>query len=116
MNLPWKSFNTKIAFLLCIALQDTQKMSLAIIDLFSAPFAYDFMRHAFVAGTLAALLSSLVGFFVVVRQLGFAAHALGHVGFAGACGAILLGWTPLVGQLIITVVAGIAMGGLGKRL
>jgi zinc/manganese transport system permease protein len=77
---------------------------------------YDFMRHALLAGSLAAILASLVGFFVVVRQLGFAAHALGHVAFAGATGAILLGWMPILGQLLVTLAAGITMGSLGRRL
>jgi zinc/manganese transport system permease protein len=86
------------------------------IEWLTAPFQYDFMRYAVMAGSLAAILSSLVGFFVVARQLGFAAHALGHVAFAGATGAILLGWMPLVGQLIVTLAAGVTMGSLGRRL
>lgn len=89
---------------------------LHVIEWMSSPFQYDFMRHALLAGSLAAILSSLVGFFVVVRQLGFAAHALGHVAFAGATGAVLLGWIPIVGQLIVTMLAGITMGSLGRRL
>lgn len=91
-------------------------MSFAIINFITEPFQYAFMQHAFLAGTLAAILASAVGFFVVIRQLGFAAHALGHVGFAGACGAMLLGWIPIVGQLLITLLAGVLMGTLGKRL
>lgn len=86
------------------------------IEWMIAPFQYDFMQHAYVAGSLAAILASLVGFFVVVRQVGFAAHALGHVAFAGATGAVLLGWMPIVGQLIVTLAAGITMGSLGNRL
>lgn len=87
-----------------------------ITNLITEPFQYAFMRHAFSAGSLAAVLASAVGFFVVIRQLGFAAHALGHVGFAGACGAMLLGGMPIIGQLVITLLAGIFMGTLGRRL
>jgi len=89
---------------------------LHVIECFIAPFQYDFMRHALLAGSLAAILASLVGFFVVVRQVGFAAHALGHVAFAGATGAVLLGWIPIIGQLIVTLAAAITMGSLGRRL
>jgi len=74
------------------------------------------MQNALLAGSLAAILSSLVGFFVVLRQVGFAAHALGHIAFAGAAGAVLLGWIPIVGQLMMTLAAGITMGSLGRRL
>lgn len=89
---------------------------LHVIDQLLAPWQYDFMRHAWMAGTLAAVLASVVGFFVIARQLGFAAHALGHVAFAGATGAVLLGWLPMVGQLLVTLLAGATMGALGRRL
>lgn len=88
----------------------------SVTDWLISPFQYDFMQHAFLAGSLAALLSSLVGFFVVVRQLGFAAHALGHISFAGACGAVLFGWPPIAGQLLITLITGGIMGSIGKRI
>ena len=84
---------------------------LHVIEWVCEPFQYDFIRNALLAGSMAAILASLVGFFVVVRQLGFAAHALGHVAFAGATGAVLLGWMPIVGQLVMTISAGVAMGG-----
>ena len=78
--------------------------------------SYPFMQHAFIAGTLAAILAAAVGYFVVLRNLSFAGHALGHVGFAGATGAMLIGLSPLSGQLILTVIAGLSMGALGTRL
>src|SRR5580704_1561232 len=76
---------------------------------------YDFMRHAFEAGTVVAIVAGLVGYFVVLRRLSFAAHALSHVGFAGAAGAVLVGWNPLVGLLIFTSGGGLAMAGLGRK-
>ena len=36
----------------------------------------DFMRNAFVGGTLVAIASGLIGYFVVIRRDAFAAHAL----------------------------------------
>jgi hypothetical protein len=45
---------------------------------------YDFVRTALAAGTVCALLAAAVGYFVVLRQMAFAGHALGHIGFAGA--------------------------------
>jgi zinc/manganese transport system permease protein len=76
---------------------------------------YDFMRHAFEAGTIVALVAGIVGYFVVLRRLSFAAHALSHVGFAGAAGAVLLGLNPLVGLLAFTSGGGLAMAGLGRK-
>jgi zinc/manganese transport system permease protein len=77
---------------------------------------YEFMRHAFVAGGLVAVVAGAVGVFLVLRSLAFAGHALSHVGFAGATGAVLIGVQPLWGLLAFTLAAGIAMGILGDRL
>lgn len=77
---------------------------------------YDFMRHAFLAGGGVAIVAGAVGFFLVLRNLTFAGHALSHVGFAGATGSVLFGISPLWGLLAFTLAAAIAMGLLGERL
>ncbi len=79
-------------------------------------FEYDFMRTAFAAGAVVAVVAGAVGFFLVLRNLTFAGHALSHVGFAGATGAVLLGLDPLWGLLAFTLAAAVAMGCLGDRL
>lgn len=77
---------------------------------------YAFMQHAYEAGTIVALSAGIIGYFVVLRSLSFAAHALSHIGFAGATGAVLLGAAPIVGLLTLTMSAGALMGALGQRL
>ena len=77
---------------------------------------YDFMRNAFAAAGVAAVVSGLVGYFLVLRGQTFAGHALGHVGFAGASGAILIGVASVWGLIVFTVAAGIAMGLMGDRI
>jgi len=77
---------------------------------------YDFMRNAFAAAGVAAIVSGLVGYFLVLRGQTFAGHALGHIGFAGATGAVLIGVASVWGLVVFTVAAGIAMGLMGDRL
>ncbi len=77
---------------------------------------YEFMRTAFVAGAMVAVVAGAVGYFLVLRAQTFAGHALSHVGFAGATGAVLLGLNPLWGLLAFTVAAGAGMGVLGERV
>ena len=79
-------------------------------------FDYDFMRNAFAAATVVAIVSGVVGYFLVLRAQTFAGHALAHVGFTGATGAVLIGASPLGGMIAATVAAGIGMGLLGERL
>jgi zinc/manganese transport system permease protein len=79
-------------------------------------FEYDFMRTAFAAGGIVAVATGAVGFFLVLRNLTFAGHALSHVGFAGATGSVLIGIGALWGLLAFTVAAAVAMGLLGDRL
>ncbi len=77
---------------------------------------YDFMRTAFAASGIAAILAGTVGFFLVLRGQTFAGHALSHVGFTGATGAVLFGLSPLAGLVGFTVVAGVGMGLFGEKL
>jgi zinc/manganese transport system permease protein len=77
---------------------------------------YDFMQNAFAAAGIAAIVSGLVGYFLVLRGQTFAGHALGHIGFAGATGAVLLGVASIWGLVGFTVLAGIGMGILGERI
>lgn len=78
-------------------------------------FQYDFMVHAFQAGTIVAIVAGIVGYFVVLRRSSFAAHALSHVGFTGAAGAVLIGINPIFGLLAFTMSGGLLIGILGRK-
>jgi zinc/manganese transport system permease protein len=100
-------------------------------------FLEPFVRNAFIAATLAAMCAGVIGYFVVLRRLAFASHALAHVGFTGATAAVLIVpmlelWihrtfggtgsiasadlTITIGTLLFTVVTGLVMGILGDKL
>ncbi|HET7717302.1 MAG TPA: metal ABC transporter permease [Bauldia sp.] len=78
--------------------------------------SYDFVLRAFAASGLVALVAGSVGWFLVLRGQTFAGHALSHVGFAGATGAVLIGVPPLAGMVAFTLLAGLGMGLLAERL
>ncbi len=79
-------------------------------------FTYDFMQNAFAAALVVGVVCGFVGFFLVLRAQTFAGHALSHVGFAGATGAVLFGIAPLWGLIAMTLAGGVGMGLLGERL
>jgi zinc/manganese transport system permease protein len=76
---------------------------------------YDFMVNAALAGTIVAVVAGAVGYVLVLRGQTFAGHALSHVGFTGATGALLVGVSPLWGMVGVTVLGGVGMGLLGER-
>jgi|NGEPerStandDraft_6_1074524.scaffolds.fasta_scaffold10474_3 zinc/manganese transport system permease protein len=81
-----------------------------------AVFQYPFIQNAFLAGSLVAITTGMLGYFLVTRGLTFAGHALSNIGFAGAAGAVLLGITPVVGLLVSTVGAAVAISVLGREI
>jgi zinc/manganese transport system permease protein len=74
-----------------------------------------FMRNAWLGGTIVALAAGLMGYFIVVRNSSFAAHALAHIGLPGATGAVLLGLPAVLGLGVFCVGGALAIGALGKR-
>ncbi|WP_069803301.1 metal ABC transporter permease [Thermogemmatispora onikobensis] len=78
--------------------------------------SYPFIQNAFLAGTCIAIVAAVTGYFLLLRGLTFAGHALPNIGFAGAAGAVLLGLDPLLGLLAFTIGAAIGIGLLGRNL
>jgi zinc/manganese transport system permease protein len=89
--------------------------SFNILSDLQSMWQYDFMRHAFEAGTIVAIIAGIIGYFIVLRRSSFAAHALSHIGFAGAAGAVLLGVNPIIGLLVFTSGGGFAIATLGRK-
>ncbi len=77
--------------------------------------AHPFIQHALLAGTAIALLSGLVGYFVVLRGQVFAGDALSHVAYAGALAALASGLDLRFGLFAATIGGGLALGLLGGR-
>ena len=68
---------------------------------------------ALVVGAIVALVSGVVGFFVVIRGQAFLGHALGDMGATGASGAALVGVGALWGFLAGGLAAGSTVDLLG---
>jgi zinc/manganese transport system permease protein len=72
-----------------------------------------FMVNAYRAGTIVAVLSALVGWFMVLRRQSFAGHALSLVGFPGAAAAVWLGLGAGTGYLAGCLAAAVAFAAAG---
>src|SRR4051812_41464109 len=82
------------------------------VEILQSPF----MQHALIGGSLVAVAAGLLGYFVITRQNAFAAHALAHIGFPGATGAILVGAPVTLGLAVFCVGGGLLIGLFGKRV
>src|SRR5262245_57619959 len=80
-----------------------------------AMFGQAYMQNTLLTGTIVAVLAGIVGVFVVLRGISFAAHSLAQVGFAGAAGAVLIGVDPLWGLVAFAVAGAAGMGVLGAQ-
>ena len=78
-------------------------------------FAYDFIRHAYVAGTFIALACGLTGYFVVLRGQVFAGDALSHVAFTGPVAAVAVGIDARAGLFTATIAFAALLAVLGRR-
>lgn len=77
--------------------------------------AADYIQHALLAGTAIALLSGLVGYFVVLRGQVFASDALSHVAYTGALAALAAGVDLRLGLFAACIGVGLILGVLGGK-
>jgi zinc/manganese transport system permease protein len=73
-------------------------------------FSYPFMVNALRAGTIVAVVSATMGWFMVLRRQTFAGHTLSLIGFPGAAGAIWLGVSPAFGYFGLCAIAALLIG------
>jgi len=77
--------------------------------------AQPFAQHALIAGTLVALISGLIGPFVITRKMAFAVHGTAELSFTGAAAGLVVGDDPVAGALVGSLVVATAIGSLGAR-
>jgi manganese/iron transport system permease protein len=75
-----------------------------VVDWLLEPFALGFQQRALLGGALAALATSLVGTWVVIRGMTFLGDALVHGVIPGVALAVLLDFNPLIGAAAAALV------------
>jgi len=81
-----------------------------------ALLSFPFIQNAFLAGSLVAIVAAFMGYFLIIRGLTFAGHALANIGFAGAAGAVLVGIPPVYGLFAFTLASSLVISLLGKEI
>jgi zinc transport system permease protein len=78
-------------------------------------FAYGFMQRAFAVGIVTALICPAIGVFLIPRRLSLIADTLAHVALAGVALGLLLGVSPILGALVVTIGGAIGIERLRAR-
>ncbi|MCI0503420.1 metal ABC transporter permease [Candidatus Micrarchaeota archaeon] len=70
---------------------------------------YGFMQRAFIAGTLIAIVCSVIGLFLVLRRMSLMGDGLAHIAFAGIAGGMFFNIYPLLSALVFTVLSALGI-------
>ncbi len=76
---------------------------------------YQFMQNAILAGLLAGITCAVIGVFVVTMHLSFIGVCIAHAAFAGALLGLWLGFNPLLGALLFSLVGAAVIGPMADR-
>jgi ABC-type Mn2+/Zn2+ transport system permease subunit len=82
----------------------------ALIDLLAAPFAYEFMRKAMLAGGAVGMVCGFLSCFVTLKGWSLLGDALSHAVVPGVALAALLGAPFAVGAFLTGLLAVVGMG------
>lgn len=77
--------------------------------------AQPFAQNALIAGALIAVISGLIGPFVVTRRMAFAVHGTAELSFTGAAAGLLVADDAVAGALLGSLVVAAAFGVLAAR-
>ena len=83
--------------------------------MFTQLLAQHVVHTALWAVAVVAVVSGVIGVFVVTRGMSFAVHAISELGFTGAAGALVVGLDPVIGVLGGSLLVGLVLGLLSLR-
>lgn len=77
---------------------------------------YEFMQRAFLVGILLAVIIPCIGVVIVLKRLSMIGDALSHTALAGVAGGLIMGINPILGAIIVTVLAGFGIDFIRKKI
>ncbi len=85
------------------------------MDWFMEPFALGFQQRALIGGVLAALMTSVVGTWLVLRGMSFFGDAFVHGVVPGIAAAIVLDINPVIGAAVAALVMVLAIEAVHRQ-
>lgn len=78
-------------------------------------FSFPFIQRALIAGLILAVVSAILGVFVVLRRMSFFSDAIAHASLTGVAVGLLLQINPTIGAIVVSILVGLAMGFIMKK-
>ncbi len=78
-------------------------------------FGYQFMQNAILSAFLGGIACATIGVFVVLMHMPFIGVCMAHAAFAGALLGLWLGFNPLIGAFILSLLSAAIVGPLADR-
>ena len=79
-------------------------------------FEYAFMQKAFIVGIMLAIIIPCIGVIVVLKRLSMIGDALSHTSLAGIAAGLILRINPVLGAIILTIIAAFGIEFIRKRI
>lgn len=76
---------------------------------------FSFMRNALIAGFFISVMVPLIGVIMVNRRTSMVGDALSHTSLTGVGMGLILGFDPVIGAVIICIVAAFIIEGIRKK-
>lgn len=78
-------------------------------------FSFEFMQRAFIVGIFLSAMIPLIGVVMVSRKTSMLGDALSHISLAGVAVGLILGYNPVLGAVVICILAGLSIDKIRKR-
>ncbi len=78
-------------------------------------FGYQFMQNAILSAFLGGIACAIIGVFVVLMHMPFIGVCMSHAAFAGALLGLWLGFNPLIGAFVFSLLSAAVIGPLADR-
>lgn len=76
---------------------------------------YSFFHNALLIGILSGIACGVIGSFIVIKKISFISGSIAHASFGGIGLAYFLGFNPVLGAIIFSILSALGIGFINKK-
>jgi zinc transport system permease protein len=78
-------------------------------------FEYPFFQNTLLIGVLSGIACGIIGSFIIVKKISFISGSIAHAAFGGIGLAYFLGFSPVLGAIIFSVLSALGIGFVNRK-